>query len=120
MTVKCGAAVFPSASTPCAITKKDFPAPNCSILSERTRLRNCISGAKPENWRDSRNFSSFPDRAKRTANDLAPPFRGKALAGFPFGVSSTEIRRRIKAGLSIEHLVPGTVAEAIKNNGLYL
>jgi nicotinic acid mononucleotide adenylyltransferase len=42
------------------------------------------------------------------------------LAGFPFGVSSSEIRARIKAGLPLEPLVPDTVAEAIRNNRLYL
>ncbi|HSU54957.1 MAG TPA: nicotinate (nicotinamide) nucleotide adenylyltransferase [Candidatus Dormibacteraeota bacterium] len=48
------------------------------------------------------------------------PFRGRTLRGFPFGVSSSEIRDRIKAGASIEHLVPAAVAEAIRNNQLYL
>jgi nicotinate-nucleotide adenylyltransferase len=49
-----------------------------------------------------------------------PPFRGRWLKGFPLGVSSSQIRARAKAGLSIEHLVPGPVAEAIRNNRLYL
>ena len=40
--------------------------------------------------------------------------------GFPLGVSSSQIRERIKAGLSIEHLTPPAVAEAIRNNQLYL
>ncbi|HEY3854812.1 MAG TPA: nicotinate-nucleotide adenylyltransferase [Verrucomicrobiae bacterium] len=64
-------------------------------------------------------FLVIPRPGEATA-ELAPPFCGKALVGFPFGVSSTEIRRRIKARLPVEHLVPATVAEAIKNNGLYL
>jgi len=51
---------------------------------------------------------------------LPPPFRGRRLAGFPLGVSSSRIRERVKAGLPIELLVPGAVAEAIRNNGLYL
>ena len=49
-----------------------------------------------------------------------PPFRGRTLKGFPLGVSSSEIRARVKAGLSIEHLVPAAVAEAIRNYRLYL
>ena len=49
-----------------------------------------------------------------------PPFRGRWLKGFPLGVSSSRIRARAKAGLPIEHLVPGPVAEAIRNNRLYL
>jgi nicotinate-nucleotide adenylyltransferase len=48
------------------------------------------------------------------------PFRGRWLAGFPLGVSSSQIRARVKGGLPIEHLVPQTVAEAIRNNRLYL
>jgi len=48
------------------------------------------------------------------------PFRGRWLAGFPFGVSSSQIRARVKAGRPVDHLVPGLVAEAIRNNRLYL
>lgn len=48
------------------------------------------------------------------------PFRGRWLAGFPLAVSSSEIRARVKAGLAIDHLVPGPVMEAIRNNRLYL
>jgi nicotinate-nucleotide adenylyltransferase len=51
---------------------------------------------------------------------LPPPFRGRQLSGFPLGVSSSQIRTRIKAGLSVEALVPAPVAEAIRNNRLYL
>jgi nicotinate-nucleotide adenylyltransferase len=51
---------------------------------------------------------------------LPVPFRGRLLAGFPLGVSSSGIRARVKAGLSIEHLAPPAVAEAIHNNQLYL
>jgi nicotinate-nucleotide adenylyltransferase len=51
---------------------------------------------------------------------LPTPFRGRLLRRFPFGVSSSEIRARVKAGLPLEPLVPGPVAEAIRNNGLYL
>jgi nicotinate-nucleotide adenylyltransferase len=51
---------------------------------------------------------------------FAPPFRGRTLKGFPLGVSSSEIRARVKAGLPVEHLVPAAVAEAIRNYRLYL
>ncbi|HWX19446.1 MAG TPA: nicotinate (nicotinamide) nucleotide adenylyltransferase [Candidatus Binatia bacterium] len=49
-----------------------------------------------------------------------PLFRGRMLAGFPLGISSSQLRERVKAGLSIDHMVPTAVAEAIHNNGLYL
>jgi len=48
------------------------------------------------------------------------PFRGRELTGFPLGVSSSQVRARVKAGLPIEPLVPNPVAEAIRNNRLYL
>jgi len=54
------------------------------------------------------------------ATALPAPFRGRALRGFPVGVSSSQIRKRIQKGLSIELLVPAPVAEAIRNNRLYL
>jgi nicotinate-nucleotide adenylyltransferase len=48
------------------------------------------------------------------------PFRGRALAGFQIAVSSSQVRARVKAGLSVEHLVPPPVAEAVRNYRLYL
>jgi nicotinate-nucleotide adenylyltransferase len=48
------------------------------------------------------------------------PFRGRWLTGFPLGISSSQIRARVKAGRPVDHLVPGLVAEAMRNNRLYL
>jgi nicotinate-nucleotide adenylyltransferase len=48
------------------------------------------------------------------------PFRGLRLQGFPLGVSSSQVRARVKAGRPMDHLVPAAVAEAIRNNRLYL
>ena len=59
----------------------------------------------------------------RPGQELGPlpePFRGRPVRGFPLGVSASQIRERVKAGVSIEHLVPAAVAEAIRNNRLYL
>lgn len=59
----------------------------------------------------------------RPGEALAPlpaPFQGKPLHGFPLGVSSSQIRARIKQGLPIEGLVPAQVTEAIRQSGLYL
>ncbi|HXP62800.1 MAG TPA: nicotinate (nicotinamide) nucleotide adenylyltransferase [Dongiaceae bacterium] len=59
-------------------------------------------------------------RLDGTEGLLPAPFRGRKLAGFPLGVSSSQIRERVKAGLPVEMLVPRAVAEAIRNNRLYL
>ena len=47
------------------------------------------------------------------------PFEGRALHGFPFGVSSSQIRARVREGLPIDHLTPAAVAEAVGKYGLY-
>lgn len=51
---------------------------------------------------------------------LPAPFRGRQLAGFPLGVSSSQVRERVRLGLGLRGLVPEAVAEAIANSGLYL
>jgi len=76
-------------------------------------------------WRDAAELARLTEfvaipRPGKTAVVFPPPFRGRLLKGFPFGVSSSEIRERVKAGLPINHLVPPAVAEAIGNNRLYL
>jgi nicotinate-nucleotide adenylyltransferase len=76
-------------------------------------------------WRDAGaladlvRFVVIP-RPGQSSVPLPAPFRGRELSGFPLGVSSSQIRDRIQAGLSIEGLVPETVAEAIRNSGLYV
>jgi nicotinate-nucleotide adenylyltransferase len=57
-------------------------------------------------------FVAIP-RPGGAATVFPPPFHWRVLRGFPFAVSSSEIRARVKAGLTIEHLVPAAVAEAI-------
>lgn len=64
-------------------------------------------------------FVGIP-RPGSTRAEWPAPFRGRELKGFPLGVSSSEIRARVNAGLRIDLLVPATVAEAIANNRLYL
>jgi nicotinate-nucleotide adenylyltransferase len=66
-------------------------------------------------------FVVIPRPAFDGAEELAPPgFRLRHLHGLPFAVSSSVIRARVRAGLPVEGLVPGAVAAAIRNNGLYL
>jgi nicotinate-nucleotide adenylyltransferase len=59
-------------------------------------------------------------RPGRQVEAFPAPFRGERLNGFPFGVSSSQVRARVKAGLPLTPLVPAEVAEAIYNNRLYL
>ena len=76
-------------------------------------------------WRAAEELARWVDfvvipRPGQAEAPFPAPFRGRWLAGFPLGVSSSQIRARAKAGLPIDHLVPGAVAEAIHNNRLYL
>ncbi|HZM05076.1 MAG TPA: nicotinate (nicotinamide) nucleotide adenylyltransferase [Candidatus Saccharimonadales bacterium] len=76
-------------------------------------------------WRDAAELARLVEflvipRPGEPAPALPAPFRGRALRGFPLGVSSSEIRARCQAGLPITHLTPAAVAEAIKINRLYL
>ncbi|MBI3852677.1 MAG: nicotinate (nicotinamide) nucleotide adenylyltransferase [Verrucomicrobia bacterium] len=64
-------------------------------------------------------FVVIPRPGEKSA-PLPAPFRGRTLIGFPLGVSSSQIRARVKGRLPIDWLVPPTVAEAIHNNRLYL
>ena len=52
--------------------------------------------------------------------DLPAPFRGQPLPGWAFDISSSEIRKRVQAGLAIDLFVPPPVGEAIRNNRLYI
>jgi nicotinate-nucleotide adenylyltransferase len=64
-------------------------------------------------------FAIIP-RPGQEANGLPSPFQGTALRGWALAVSASEIRERVRAGLSLDWLVPPAVAEAIRNNRLYL
>ncbi len=76
-------------------------------------------------WRSADELAGLAEfvvipRPGETEAPFPQPFRGRRLKGFPLGVSSSQIRARVKAGFPIAHLVPCTVAEAIRNNRLYL
>lgn len=85
--------------------------------AELARLAEFVAVPRPV-WRSGLSRSGEPP-ADGTPN-LPPPFRGRTLKGFLFGVSSSEIRARIKAGLPIENLVPAAVAETIRAAKIYL
>lgn len=76
-------------------------------------------------WRESAELARLLEfvvipRPGQTDVPFPAPFHGRMLKGFPLGVSSSQIRARVKAGSPIDHLVPAAVAEALRNNRLYL
>jgi nicotinate-nucleotide adenylyltransferase len=76
-------------------------------------------------WREAGQLAQLAEfviipRPDAPPQPLPPPFRGRRLHGFPLGVSSSQVRERIRQGLSIRGLVPEAVREAIHNSGLYL
>jgi nicotinate-nucleotide adenylyltransferase len=81
--------------------------------------------AKLPQWRAAEELARLAEfvvipRPGQAETTFPAPFRGRWLAGFPLGVSSSQIRARVKAGLPIDHLVPEAVAEAIRKYQLYL
>jgi len=83
------------------------------------------NAAKLNEWREADELAKLAEflaipRPGESMAEFAKPFRGKILKGFPLGISSSQIRARVKAGLPVENLVPPFVAEAIRNNRLYL
>lgn len=82
------------------------------------------NAAKLNEWREPEALARLAEfvavpRPGGAAAVFPAPFRGRTLKGFPFGVSSSEIRARVKAGLPIHHLVPAAVAGAILAAGAY-
>ncbi|HZL43327.1 MAG TPA: nicotinate (nicotinamide) nucleotide adenylyltransferase [Verrucomicrobiae bacterium] len=76
-------------------------------------------------WRDAAEVAKLAEfvvipRPGEAIGEVPRPFRARVLKGFPLGLSSSEIRARLRAGLTIDQMVPGVVAEAIANNRLYL
>ncbi len=76
-------------------------------------------------WREANELAKLVEfliipRPGEAKTQIPQPFVGRNLSGFPLGVSSSQIRERVKNGLSIEHLLPAAVAESIRNNRLYL
>jgi nicotinate-nucleotide adenylyltransferase len=83
------------------------------------------NAAKLNEWRAADELARLAEfvvvpRPGGAAAQFPAPFRGRTLKGFPFGVSSSQIRARVQAGLTIEHLVPAAVAAAIRAAGVYV
>lgn len=76
-------------------------------------------------WRDSAELASTVEfiiilRPGTPTVDLPPGFKGRHLHGFPLGLSSSQIRERVRRGLPIDLLTGVAVSEAIRHNRLYL
>src|SRR5208282_2385919 len=83
------------------------------------------NATKLNEWREAGELAKLAEfvaipRPGGAAATFPAPFRGRMLRGFPLGVSSSEIRARVKAGLPIDHLVPPAVAGAVRDAGLYV
>lgn len=81
--------------------------------------------AKLNDWREAGELAKLAEfvaipRPGGTMASFPPPFRGRTLQGFPLGVSSSQIRARVKAGLPVDLLVPPFVAGAIRDAGIYV
>ena len=97
---------------------KRFPA------VELFYLIGADNAAKLNEWREPAELAKLAEfvavpRPGGATPVFPAPFRGRTLKGFPFGVSSSEIRARVKAGLPVENLVPAAVAEAIRESKIY-
>ena len=82
------------------------------------------NAAKLNEWREPAALAKLAEfvavpRPGGGAAVFPSPFRGRELKGFPFDVSSSAIRARVKAGLTIQHLVPAAVAGAIREVKAY-
>lgn len=87
-------------------------------------LLGADNAAKLNEWREPAALAQLAEfvvvpRPGGATAVFPPPFRGRVLRGFPFGVSSSEIRARVKTGRPIDQLVPCAVAGAIREAGLY-
>jgi nicotinate-nucleotide adenylyltransferase len=81
--------------------------------------------AKLPEWREPAELARLAQfvvvpRPGQATVEFPQPFHGKSLQGFPLGVSSSQIRARVRAGLSVDSLVPAAVAEAIRGARLYV
>ena len=75
-------------------------------------------------WREAADLAKLVSfvvvpRPGQAVAEFPVPFRGKVLRGWPFEVSSSAIRERLKFGQAIDGLVPPVVAESLQNDNPY-
>lgn len=76
-------------------------------------------------WREAAELARLVEfvvipRPGQVPAELPNGFRGHHLAGFPLGLSSSQIRERVRQGLPVDLLTGAAVAGAIRHNHLYL
>ncbi|MEE2946994.1 MAG: nicotinate (nicotinamide) nucleotide adenylyltransferase [Verrucomicrobiota bacterium] len=75
-------------------------------------------------WREAVDLAKLAEfvvvpRPGQMVAEFPEPFRGQALNGWPFEVSSSAIRERLKLGQAIDGLVPSAVAESLQKDNTY-
>jgi nicotinate-nucleotide adenylyltransferase len=103
-----------------------------TVRSYRTRFPNAelfyLIGADHvptlPKWREAEQLAALAEfvvipRPGEIPASAPAPFRVRLLGGWPFRVSSSDIRARVQAGREIAHLVPGGVADVIHEGALY-
>jgi len=75
-------------------------------------------------WREAADLAKRAEfvvvpRPGQAVADFPEPFRGQVLRGWPFEVSSSAIRERLRLGQAIDGLVPSAVAESLQNDNPY-
>jgi nicotinate-nucleotide adenylyltransferase len=98
---------------------KKFPGAELFYLIGADHVARLPEWREPAELARLAEFVVIPRPGEAPAK-FPPSFHGQSLKGFPLAISSLEIRTRLKAGLPIEPLVPPAVAEALRNNRLYL
>jgi nicotinate-nucleotide adenylyltransferase len=96
-----------------------FPTAEIFYLIGADNISKLNEWREPAELAKLAEFVAIPRPGEKLA-ELPKPFRGRFLKGVPVEISSSQIRARVKAGLTIENLVPPFVAEAIRNARLYL
>lgn len=96
-----------------------FPAADLFYLIGADNVAKLPEWREPEELARLAEFVVVP-RPGQSEAKFPAPFRGRYLKGFPLGVSSSQIRARVRAGLPVDALVPVAVAEAIRCGGLYV
>ena len=95
-----------------------FPEAKLFYLIGADHISKLNGWREPDELARLAEFVAIP-RPGQSVAAFPKPFRGCTLKGFPLGVSSSQIRARVKAGLTIENLVPPAVANAIRAARLY-